>query len=401
MVQKIDHWLKYFYKLPWCVPQWGWAELRATLHCIFSFQIVEGSYILRLENAVKNYLDLSYAISVNRGRTAIEIALRAFELKENDEVILPSYICQSVPEAVVRAGARVVFADVGQDLNLTLESIRAVITPKTKCIIVAHLFGKAAPIDEIEKLAKSANIYLIDDAAQSFGGRLGAKLLGTFGDCGIISCGPGKALAGSGGGLLVTNNSSLYERALKTELEPDHAIHVLKRVISFWIWRRLRRYTLPINIIIERIFRSIKKYHSENMYKMANLEAAIALKQVYSLENHAKQRKENGQQIIQALGKLEQYTISDFSSESMFVKLILVFPTEEISPNALIENFAKAGVECQGGYIPCHHIYNTNLSLSYTDRVWKQVICIPVDSKVTKTICSAIERAMLTIKHAN
>jgi dTDP-4-amino-4,6-dideoxygalactose transaminase len=139
---------------------------------------------------------MKYAIPVNRGRVGIEIALRAMQLNENDEVIIPSYICHTVLDAVLKAGTRPVFADVGPDLHLTPETVKKAITPKTKCVIVPHLFGNIAAIDKIEEMLKGTEIALIDDAAQSFGAKCSGRLVGTFGDCGIVSCGPGKRLQG-------------------------------------------------------------------------------------------------------------------------------------------------------------------------------------------------------------
>ena len=99
------------------------------------------------------------------------LALRALGLGSGDEVILPSYICRSAVEGVQGVGAVPVFADVGSDLHLTAETVRGAITPRTKAVIVAHLFGKAAPVDRIERSLRGTGIALIDDAAQSLGAR--------------------------------------------------------------------------------------------------------------------------------------------------------------------------------------------------------------------------------------
>ena len=398
MLQKLKRWFGYFYKVPWCVPAWGWPEMKVTVQCIFRNKIINGPYPSLFENTVKQYIGLSYAIAVNRGRTAIELALCGFELEELDEVILPSYVCKEVLEAVVRVGAKPIFADIASDLHMTVESIRAAITPKTKCVIVAHLFGKAAPIDEIEKFLEGMNIYLIDDAAQSFGAKLRGRLLGTFGDCGIVSCGPGKALAGSGGGLLVTNNSNLYKRASQKKLLHENKTQVLRRVILFWLWRRFRCYTLPFKIIIERVLGSIEIYPAKELYKMSNIEAAIGLEQFYSLKKNVKQRKENGQQVIRALGGLAKYSVSDLSHDSMFLKLILTIPDQVFSVGNFINVLATAGIECQSGYTPCHHTYNNKIVVPNTDSVWKNVVCVPVDTKVNKSILFSIERAVLANK---
>src|SRR5207253_7918449 len=139
LLSKVNKFCSYFYMVPWCVPAWGWRELACTVQCLLTQRIVDGEYPIKFAEAVKEHLGMSYARTVNRGRTALELALRALEV-ENTDVVLPSYICRAVLDAVVEAKAHPVFADVGCDLNVTAETIQAAITPNTKCVIVPHLF---------------------------------------------------------------------------------------------------------------------------------------------------------------------------------------------------------------------------------------------------------------------
>ena len=93
---------------------------------------------------MRSHLRVRYVLPVNRGRTGLELALRALDVGPGADVVLPSYVCRAVLDAVNRIEAHPVFADIGPDLNVTVETVKAALTPQTKCVIVPHLFGWVA-----------------------------------------------------------------------------------------------------------------------------------------------------------------------------------------------------------------------------------------------------------------
>lgn len=379
MFSKLRRLFSHFYTVPWCVPAWGLRELRATLSCILRGKITRGPCPDRFADAVRMYLGMHYALPLGRGRVAIEVALRAMGIGKDDEVVTPSYVCASVEEAVVRAGGRVVFADVGPDLHVTPETVRAAMSPRTKCVIVPHLFGNTAPIDAIERMLQGTGVDLIDDAAQSFGARRSGRLAGTFGRCGIVSVGPAKTLAGTAGGVLVTNDSRLYERAKALPLEHEPARDVAARVLSFWVWRRLRKYTLPLEICLNRIFkpRGDRPYVSCGM---SNLEGAIGMCQFERLEENLLARRRNAARTLRALGSLGKYNITDVSHAGMVLKLVLVMPENGPAASEILTALACGGIEGQGGYAPLHlRAKNPARPLKATETLFGSVIWVPVD----------------------
>jgi len=393
MIGKARRWVRHFYQVPWCVPQWGWAEAVATARHLATGHVNSGSDAYRMAEAIKEYLGLPYVLLVNRGRTAIELALVALELKPGDEVVLPSYVCRSVLDGVRRAGITPAFADVGPELSLSPETVLAALTPRTRAVIVPHLFGRAAPIDRIEAELQTRGIALIDDAAQSLGARCGGRLVGTFGACGIVSCGPGKALAGSGGGALVTRDRALFERARRASLGQERATAVVRRVLSFWLWRRFRRFTLPAQMILERVRRGPTDGPGDIAAGVSDLEAAIVLGQLRTLESRLTVRRRNATRVLQALGPLGRCSITDLSPGGVALKLVLVLPSGGPSVTELVERGAEAGVECQGGYRPCHHaVPEISARVPDTDRLWQRVLCIPLETPLLRP--EAFARAM-------
>ncbi len=157
---------RHIYSVPWCVPQWGWRELGASLAGAVSRSNRDAT---ALGPTVAAALGKRYAISTARGRVAIELGLRAVGIAPDDDVVLPSYVCKSVLLAVQQSGGRPVFADVGPSLNVTLEDVERALTPRTRAVIVPHLFGMPAPVDAIASTLLARGIALIDDAAQALG----------------------------------------------------------------------------------------------------------------------------------------------------------------------------------------------------------------------------------------
>jgi len=369
-----------FYSVPWCVPAWGRDEFFATATALLTGSVVHGSSAEQFSAALREYLGMKFALPVNRGRTAIELGLRGMEIGDGDEVVMPSYVCRSVIEAVLRTGARPVFADIDETLNVTASSVAAAVSDRTKCVIVAHLFGRPAAIDEIEVLLAGSKITLMDDAAQALGARRGGRLVGSFGACGIVSAGPGKPLAGAAGGILVTNDPQLYERAAALENRFEAATEVATRAIRFWVWRRLRRYTLPFQILLERIgIAGAEPVHVNAA--LSNLDGAIALAQLEALERNAADRRRNAEILTQRLSMLPGKAVTDNSPDGMAVKFVHLLPANGPTVEEVLALLADSGIEAQGGYSPLHGAYCSDVDLPNTAALWRRVLCVPLETR--------------------
>lgn len=346
-------------------------------------------------------MGVKYCLPVNRGRTAIELALRALQLERGDEVVLPSYVCQSVLDAVIAAGSEPVFADVGADLNVTPETVQRALTAKTKCVIVPHLFGKAAPIVEIEARLRGKGIALIDDAAQSFGAQHSGRLLGTFGTCGIVSCGPGKSLAGCAGGLLVTNDAALFERAAAIGLDREGSLQVVSRTLKFWFWRRFRRLTLPLGLLFHRFLPTETAPSVLVNAPLSNLEAGLMLAQFRALRKNRDNRRNNAARLLAALGKASSLAIPNLSDAEMSLKLVLTLPSRGPTAAESVELLRGAGIECEVGYRPLHLDKKGFLatSPSVTESLWERVLCMPIELALKDIAGLARLSPALTTEH--
>ncbi|MDR2432333.1 MAG: DegT/DnrJ/EryC1/StrS family aminotransferase [Puniceicoccales bacterium] len=179
-----------------------------------SAAFILGEEVIIFEKNMAEYLGTKYAIGISSGTDAILVALMALDIRGSDEVICPSFTFFATASTVVRLGGIPVFVDVDlADFNISWEKIREKISTKTKAILVAHLFGQMASMDEIIKIGREFNIPVIEDCAQSFGAKRHERQSGTFGKVGCFSFFPTKNLGGFGdSGLVCTDDDDIAEK---------------------------------------------------------------------------------------------------------------------------------------------------------------------------------------------
>ena len=188
--------------------------LEAFREVLESGRFLYGAAVTELENAIAAQCGADYAIGCASGSDALLLALMAMEIGPGDEVIVPSFTFFATASAVQRVGARIVFADIDPlTFNLDPVQVEAAITPDTKAMIPVHLFGRAADMTELQRIAGRTGMRVIEDAAQAIGATHRGRGAGAWGDVGCFSFYPTKNLGGCGdGGMLTTSDVRLAER---------------------------------------------------------------------------------------------------------------------------------------------------------------------------------------------
>ncbi len=174
---------------------------------------IGGEVVKNFENAFADYIGIEHVIACANGTDSIEILLKAFGIKEGDEVIVPAISWISTSEAVSAVGATPVFVDIEKDFfTIDVNLIEQAITKKTKAIIPVHLYGHPADIPVIMKIASKNNLIVIEDCAQSHGAKINGQIVGTFGHASSFSFYPGKNLGAYGdAGCMATNDAAIAE----------------------------------------------------------------------------------------------------------------------------------------------------------------------------------------------
>ena len=200
-------------------PQIDEDDVKAVLNTLQNEELsayeVNSGPLYDFEAELRNRFKTKYALLVGSGTAALQSAIFALSISPGDEVIVPSIGYPGTASVVLHSGATVRFADVDPDTgNPSLENIKREITEHTKAVILAHAWGIPADFQSIIPYLKSRNISIIEDCARAFGSTCNGQEVGTFGDLACFSFHELKAVPAGEGGLLLTNNRDLYERAV-------------------------------------------------------------------------------------------------------------------------------------------------------------------------------------------
>ena len=188
-----------------------WEEM------LMSASFIGGAVVEKFEKTFAEYCETAHAIGVGNGTDALLFALKAFDIGEGDEVILPANSFVATAEAIMHARATPVFIDVDPNTyNIDVRQIERHITSKTRAIISVHLYGQPADMDPILEIARRRKLRVIEDSAQAHGARYKGRRTGSIGDAACFSFYPAKNLGACGdGGAVVTSHAAIAERIRK------------------------------------------------------------------------------------------------------------------------------------------------------------------------------------------
>lgn len=236
-------------------------------------RLTGGEFCDRLEAAFAEYHDAKHAVAVSNGTAAIELALLACGVEPGDEVIVPSYSFIASASAVPAVGAVPRFVDTDPETyNIDLDHLEEVIADRTVGVIGVHFAGYPMDIDRLVPLVKEHDLFLIEDAAHAQGTEWRGEKVGTFGDFGTFSFQESKSLPSGEGGIVITDDDVLAERA---------------RVLH--------------NIGREQGTTGYRHYQLGRNYRLSELHAALALGQLEKLDEENRVREKNEQILLEEL----------------------------------------------------------------------------------------------------
>ena len=202
-------------KIPWAKPDIGNEELLEIKKSFKSNWLTQGPKVKLLEKKLAKYFGAKYAVAVSNGTAALDIAYKAIGIKQGDEIIMPAISYFSTASMVSYQKAIPVFVDIKEnDINIDPLKIEKAITKKTKAISFIDYGGNPADFPEIKKIAKKYSLKIIQDGAQSIGGKRFKKPIGALGDISTTSFHMAKILSTVEGGMILTNNKKYYKEIL-------------------------------------------------------------------------------------------------------------------------------------------------------------------------------------------
>ena len=188
-------------------------EIQSVLEPLRNGWLVQGPKVREFEEKWSVFTGARHSVAVTSCTTGLHLSLAALGIQPGDEVIVPAFTWIATANVVEHLGGMVVFCDIDPEtFNLDVSQLETKITPRTKAILPVHLFGLAADMEPINKIAKKHGLSVVEDAACGFGSRYQGKHVGTLGDTGSFSFHPRKAITTGEGGMITTNDDALAER---------------------------------------------------------------------------------------------------------------------------------------------------------------------------------------------
>ncbi|HJV35054.1 DegT/DnrJ/EryC1/StrS aminotransferase family protein [Geomonas sp.] len=314
------------YSIPVYQPSLSGNEKAYVNECLDSTWISsKGAFVTTFEQKFCEYTGVEHGTSVSNGTVALHLALVALGIGPGDEVIVPTLTYISSVNAIVYTGATPVFVDSLPDSwQMDPEDVKRKLTPKTKGVMVVHLYGHPCDMDPIVELCRERSIFLIEDCAEAFGSLYKGRHVGSFGDIATYSFFGNKTITTGEGGMVVTNDETLFDRS----------VHFKGQGLA-----KHRQY-----------WHDVVGYN----YRMTNICAAIGLAQLEQADVFLAKKREIAGWYREGLAGIpvEIHQESPDVRHSYWMVSLLVPESGQRDP--LMQHLAEAGIETRPLFYPVH-----------------------------------------------
>jgi perosamine synthetase len=339
--------------IPWAKPYLIGNEKELVLDALESTWISGGSYIDRFEDEFSKHIGTKYAVAVSNGTTALHAALLAAGIGPGDEVIVPGFTFVAPGNTVIMTGAKPIFVDINPKTWLiNPKEVEKNINNKTKAMIAVHLYGNVADMDDLIRIAKDKEIYLIEDVAEAVFSIYKSKYAGSFGDLGCFSFQATKTITMGEGGAILTNSEKMYD---KMKIIRSHGMREGKRY-----WHDVIGYN----------------------YRLTNLQAALGCAQLAKANSIIKEKKRVYNRYLKNLRSVEGIAFQKISDDVDPVIWAVAFKINESffkgNRDYLIAELLKLDIETRPGFYPFSKmpLYDIK-SLPICEDVGRNVISLP------------------------
>lgn len=328
-----------------------------------------GPNVNAFEKELAEYAGIAHAAALSAGTAAIHLALRLLGVKQGDVVFAPSLTFSATCNPIVYEKAVPVFIDSEEDTwNMSPEALKKAyeVYPKPKAVIVVHLYGTPAKLDEIMAICREHGTPLIEDAAESLSSTYKGKQTGTFGKLGIYSFNGNKIITTSGGGMLVSEDKDMIDKArfLSTQAR-DPARHYQHSQIGF-------------------------------NYRMSNVVAGIGRGQLISLEEHKAKKQAIYRRYKEAFADIPDIRMNPLNPDgeaNNWLSGMLIDEGCQVTPDNIMDALEKENIESRPVWKPMHlqpvfeqydFITQCKEGTSVSERIFNRGLCLPSDIKNTQ-----------------
>lgn len=296
----------------------------------------DGKFTKKCNEWFKENCDIKNFLLTTSGTHSLELAALLADLKEGDEVLVPSYTFVSTADAILLRGATPIFIDIDKKtFNMDVNLIEEKITPRTKAIFPVHYAGIACDMDKIMDIAKKHNLIVVEDAAQGVLAYYKGQPLGTIGDYGCYSFHETKNYVMGEGGAIIIKDDDKFEEAEIVREKGTNRSQFIRGDVDKYTWHKVGSSYLPSDILAALLYGQLTRA-DEIMKKRMNI-----------WNNYNNQLEE-----LEKQDKLVRPYIPDYAKHNAHMYYI-VLPTEEIR-NTLMDKLKENGIGATFHYIPLH-----------------------------------------------
>ena len=326
-----------------------------------------GENVNKFEEELASYVKIKCAAALSAGTAAIHMALKALDVKKEDIVLCSDLTFSATVNPVIYENATPVFIDSEKESwNMDLKALEKAFEkyPNPKAVIVVHLYGTPAKIEEIKSICDKHNVPLVEDAAESLGATYKGKQTGTFGKYGIYSFNGNKIITTSGGGMLVSNDE---ERVAK---------------VRFWATQAREK---------------ARHYEHKEIgynYRMSNILAGIGRGQLKVLDERIAQKANiynNYKDGFKDISDIEMQPIPENTKPNHWLSVITLDKNSKVKPLDIMEALEKENIESRPVWKPMHMqpVFKDYDFIKVEDRavsedLFERGVCLPSDTKMTK-----------------
>jgi perosamine synthetase len=315
--------------LPVAAPMLVGNEKKYVLDCLESTWISSGGkYTESFEVAFAQFCGVQHAVSCCNGTVALHLALMALGVQSGDEVIVPSLTFVATANAVTYCGARPVFVDCDRDTwTMDPSTIEAKITPRTKGIVVVHLYGHPADMDSIQSIARRHQLFVVEDAAEAHGALYKGRRVGSLGNIGTFSFYGNKIITTGEGGMVVTDDPAMAGK--------------VRQLSGRWTQHDTPYWTPIIG------------YN----YRMTDVAAAIGLAQLEQAEWHLKRRREIGacyREELLAIPWVVAQAEREWATHAYWMVSVMLADDVGVERDDVIRTLLEWGIETKPVFYPLH-----------------------------------------------
>jgi len=373
-------------RIPLAKPEITEADRDAVLDVLRTPYLSMGPKLAEFEQAICDYVGCKYAVAVNSGTSALQIAIRVLGLEHGAEVVLPSFTFSALLNVILQEGLQAKFVDIDPaTYNTTPELVAGAITPQTRLILAVHTFGFPVDVNALRSAARQ--VHIIEDACEALGAEVGGSKAGSIGDAGLFAFYPNKQITTGEGGVLVTSDKKLAEHAQRLRnqgRDPD----------LDWL------------------------QHAEVgfSYRISDINCALGVSQLQRIENVIASRQKLAETYDRELASILEIhrppVVSRVGRISWFVYPIRLGNNfSRADRDRICESMLQKGIATGRYFAPLHlqpvlassiGQHKSRLRLPNTESVADRIIALPFFNELTKKeiqeVCAALEESIRELR---